>query len=50
VARPDVDLDAAIELVAPLADSRLDVYPISPRVNSRRNEGLDLLDRVESAA
>jgi putative SOS response-associated peptidase YedK len=38
---PSVDLEAAVELAAPLADGRLDVYPISPRVNSSRNEGLD---------
>jgi putative SOS response-associated peptidase YedK len=46
---PDVDLDAAVELAAPLADGRLDVYPISSRINSSRNEGLDLLERVEPA-
>jgi putative SOS response-associated peptidase YedK len=44
---PDVDLEAAVQLAAPLPDGQLHVYPISPRVNSSRNEGLDLLERVE---
>jgi putative SOS response-associated peptidase YedK len=40
---PDVDLDAALELVRPLPDGLLDVYPLSTEINSRRNEGIELL-------
>jgi putative SOS response-associated peptidase YedK len=47
---PDVDLDVAVELAAPLGDGKLDVYPISPRINTSRVEGLDLLERVGPAA
>jgi putative SOS response-associated peptidase YedK len=38
-----VGLDAALELAVPLADGRLDVFPISPRINTAGVEGLDLL-------
>lgn len=31
---PDVDLEAAVQLAAPLPDGRLDVHPISPRVTA----------------
>jgi putative SOS response-associated peptidase YedK len=41
---PDVDLDGALELVHPLSNGRLDVYPVSPRVNNARTEGLELTD------
>jgi putative SOS response-associated peptidase YedK len=40
---PDVDLDAALELVRPLPDGLLDVYPLSTRINSSRAEGIELL-------
>jgi putative SOS response-associated peptidase YedK len=39
----DVDLDGAQELVRPFPDGRLEVYPVSPRVNNARNEGVELL-------
>ncbi len=38
----DVDLDGALELVHPLPDGRLEVYPVSTRVNSVRNDAADL--------
>jgi putative SOS response-associated peptidase YedK len=40
---PDVDLDATLELVRPLPDGLLDVYPLSTEINSSRNEGIELL-------
>ena len=40
---PEVDLDAALELVRPLPDGQLDVYPLSTTINSSRNEGIELL-------
>jgi putative SOS response-associated peptidase YedK len=40
---PDVDLDAALELVRPLPDGLLDVYPLSTKINSSRVEGIELL-------
>jgi putative SOS response-associated peptidase YedK len=36
---PEVDLDAALELVRPLPDGLLDVYPLSTEINSSRVEG-----------
>ena len=43
---PDVDLDGALELVHPFPDGRLEVYPVSPRVNNARNEGLELTEHL----
>jgi putative SOS response-associated peptidase YedK len=40
---PEVDLDAALELVRPLPDGLLDVYPLSTKINSSRVEGIGLL-------
>jgi putative SOS response-associated peptidase YedK len=40
---PEVDLDAALELVRPLPDGLLDVYPLSTQINSSRVEGIGLL-------
>jgi putative SOS response-associated peptidase YedK len=40
---PDVDLDAALELVRPLPDGLLDVCALSPKINSSRNKGIELL-------
>jgi putative SOS response-associated peptidase YedK len=40
----DVDLDRALELVRPFPDGRLEVYPVSPRVNNARNEGVELTE------
>jgi putative SOS response-associated peptidase YedK len=40
---PDVDLDAALELMRPPPDGLLDVYPLSAKINSSRNEGIELL-------
>jgi hypothetical protein len=38
------DLEGALELVRPFPDGRLDVYPVSPRVNHARNEGVELTE------
>jgi putative SOS response-associated peptidase YedK len=40
---PDVDLDGALELVRPLPDGLLDVYPLSTDINSSRVAGIELL-------
>jgi putative SOS response-associated peptidase YedK len=40
---PAVDLDAPLELVRPLPDGLLDVYPPSTEINSSRVEGIELL-------
>jgi putative SOS response-associated peptidase YedK len=40
------DLDAALELVRPLPDGRLEVYAL-PQINSRRVEGLELLTPLQ---
>jgi hypothetical protein len=47
---PDVDLDAALELVRPLPDGLLDVYPLSTEINSSRVEGIELLLRSRAMA
>ena len=36
---PFVDLEAALELVRPMPDGLLDVYPLATEINSSRNEG-----------
>jgi putative SOS response-associated peptidase YedK len=41
---PEVDLDGALALVRPFPDGRLEVYPVSPLVNSARNEGVELTE------
>lgn len=46
---PAVDLQGALELVRPLRDGLLDVYAISPEINSSRHEGLALLRPIEPA-
>ena len=40
----NVDLDGALELVRPSPDGRLEVYPVSSRVNNARNEGVELIE------
>jgi putative SOS response-associated peptidase YedK len=40
----DVDLAGALELVKPFPDGRLEVYPVSPRVNTARHQGLELTE------
>jgi hypothetical protein len=44
---PEVDLDAALELVRPLPDGLLDIYPLSPKIKSRRVEGIELLTPLQ---
>jgi putative SOS response-associated peptidase YedK len=46
----EVDADGALELARPLPDGRLDVHAVGARINSSRNDGLDLLDPVATAA
>jgi putative SOS response-associated peptidase YedK len=40
---PAVDLDGALELVAPLPDGRLRIAPVSPVVNTAGNDDLQLV-------
>jgi putative SOS response-associated peptidase YedK len=40
----NVDLDGALDLVRPFPDGLLEVYPVSPRVNNARNEGVELTE------
>lgn len=45
----DVDLEGALELVAPLPDGTLEVVPVSPKLSKAGVEGLELLEPVEAA-
>jgi hypothetical protein len=47
-AQSTVDLDGALELVDPFPDGRFQVYPVSPRVNNARNEGLELTEPLQA--
>ena len=46
---PDVDLDGALDLVHPLPDGRLEVFPVSTLVNNVRNEGDELTEPLGQA-
>jgi putative SOS response-associated peptidase YedK len=43
---PATDLDGALDLLAPYPDGRVEVHPVSPRINTAGVEGLDLLAPV----
>lgn len=47
---PAVDLDGALELTRALPDNSLEVWPVSPELNTAGTEGLQLLERYNAAA